>query len=114
MSQPVQHHYLPKNAYLKFFESPEKAGFVWMYQRGEEPIFVNTHNVAKERHLYSFTDQNGQYNTDLESALAEMEAVVTRILEKLNRIEGPTIISVQEKADLSLFLAMQVARTQTW
>jgi len=111
MSKPVQHHYLPKNAYLKFFEAPEKPGFVWFYQRGEEPILVNTNNVAKERHLYSFTDENGQYNTDLEAALAEMEVVASKIFEKLNKAEEPILISAQEKSELAYFLAMQVART---
>lgn len=111
MSKPIQHHYLPKNAYLKFFQSPEKPGFVWMYQRGEDPIFVNINNVAKERHLYSFTDEDGQYNTELESALAEMEAVASKIFEKLNKAEGPILITAQEKLELAYFLAMQVART---
>lgn len=111
MSKPVQHHYLSKNAYLKFFESPDKADFIWMYQRSEEPIFVNTHNVAKERHLYSFTDERGQYNTGLESALAEMEGVACKIFEKLNNAEGQIVITAQEKSELSYFLAMQVART---
>ncbi|HED38783.1 MAG TPA: DUF4238 domain-containing protein [Ignavibacteria bacterium] len=111
MSKPVQHHYLPKNAYLKFFESSEKADFVWMHQRNKEPIFVNFHNAAKERHLYSFTDEHGQYNTELESALAEMESVASKIFEKLNRAEGSITISAQEKSELSYFLAMQTART---
>lgn len=111
MSKPVQHHYLPKNAYLKFFQSSEKPEFVCMYQRGEDPIFANINNVAKERHLYSFTDENGQYNTELESALAEMEVVVSKIFEKLNKTEGPILISAQEKSELAYFLAMQVTRT---
>lgn len=111
MNKPVQHHYLPKNAYLKFFQSSDKPEFVWMYRRGEEPIFVNIDNVAKERHLYSFTDENGQYNTELESALAEMEAVASKIFEKFNKAEGPMLISAQEKSELAYFLAMQVART---
>lgn len=111
MSKPVQHHYLPKNAYLKFFQSPEKPEFVWIYQRGEEPIFVNINNVARERHLYSFTDENGQYNTELESALAEMEAVASKIFKKLNKAGEPILISAQEKSELAYFLAMQVART---
>ncbi len=111
MSKPVQHHYLPKNAYLKFFESSEEADFVCMYQRNKKPIFVNFHNVAKERHPYSFTDEHGQYNTELESALAEMEGVASKIFEKLNRTEGPITISAQEKSKVSYFLAMQVART---
>lgn len=111
MSKPVQHHYLPKNAYLKFFQSTEKSEFVWMYQRNTEPIFVSINNIAKERHLYSFTDEKGQYNTELESALAEMEVVASKIFEKLNQAEGPILISAQEKSELAYFLAMQVART---
>ena len=111
MNKPIQHHYLPKNAYLKFFHSLEKPEFIWMYQRGKTPIFVNINNVAKERHLYSFTDEKGQYNTELESALAEMEVVVSKIFEKINKVEGPIFISAQEKSDLSYFLAMQVVRT---
>lgn len=111
MSKPVQHHYLPKNAYLKFFQSPEKSEFVWMYQREEDTIFVNINNAAKERHLYSFIDEKGQYNTELESALAEMEAIASKIFEKINKAEGPILISAQEKSELAYFLAMQVVRT---
>jgi hypothetical protein len=111
MSKPVQHHYLPQNAHLKFFESSEKKDFVWMYQRDKEPILISTHNVAKERHLYSFKNNEGQYDTQLESAFAEMEGVVSKILEKLNDTNGPIIISAQDKSELSYFLAMQVTRT---
>lgn len=111
MSQPVQHHYLPKSAYLKFFESAEKADFVWMYQRSQKPICVNIDNVAKERHLYSFTEESGSYNTQLESALAEMEQVASVVMNKLNKTSGPITITVQEKVDFAYFLAMQVART---
>jgi hypothetical protein len=111
MSQPVQHHYLPKEAYLKFFESPDKEDFVWLYQRNEKTILVNTKNVAKERHLYSFTDESGKHDTQLESALAEMEEVVSKILTKINNSDIPIVLTVQEKMDLSYFLAMQVART---
>jgi len=114
MSQPIQHHYLPKQAYLKFFESPQNKDFIWMYQRGEETILVNTKNVAKERHLYSFTDDDGKYNTQLESALAEMETVASKILKKINDSNAPIILTLQEKMDLSYFLAMQVARTPAY
>jgi len=107
----MQHHYLPKNAYLKFFQSPNKPEFVWMYQRRKEPIFVNIDNTAKERHLYSFMDENGQYNTELESTLAEMEMVTSKIFKKLNKVEGPIFISAQEKSELAYFLAMQITRT---
>lgn len=111
MNQPVQHHYLPKHAYLKFFESPEKGDFIWMYQRNQEAIFVNINNVAKERHLYSFMDENGKYNSQLESTLAEMEQVASLILKKLNDATGQITLTAREKTDFAYFLAMQVART---
>jgi len=111
MNQPVQHHYLPKHAYLKFFESPQKEDFIWMYQRGQEAILVNIENAARERHLYSFIDENKKYNSQLESALAEMENVASLVLKKLNDAASQTILTSQEKADLAYFLAMQFART---
>lgn len=111
MSQPKQHHYLPKNALLRFFESQEKEGFLWMYQRGKEPIFVNKDKIAKEKHLYSFANKDGSYNTELESALAEMEGVVSPILERLNSATQSITMTPQEKSELSYFLAMQVVRT---
>ncbi|MEN9340274.1 MAG: hypothetical protein RIQ62_1586, partial [Bacteroidota bacterium] len=111
MSKPIQHHYLPKNAYLKYFETSEKPGFVWFYQRREEPILVSTSNLAKERHLYSFIDERGEQNTDLETAFTEMEVVVSGTIEKLNMSDGSILISAQEKSELAYFLAMQFVRT---
>jgi len=111
MSQPKQHHYLPKNALLRFFESQEKEGFLWMYQRGKDSIFVNKDNIAKEKHLYSFANKDGSYNAELESALAEIEGVVSPILGRLNGVTQQITITAQEKSELSYFLAMQVVRT---
>ncbi|MBL8072468.1 MAG: DUF4238 domain-containing protein, partial [Nitrospira sp.] len=56
MNSPIQHHYVPQ-VYLSFFESSEKPGSVYFYRRGAGPRLVSTRKVAKERHLYSFTDK---------------------------------------------------------
>ena len=111
MNKPVQHHYLPQGAYLRFFESPEKKGFVWMYERGRKPILVNIKNAAKERHLYSFLEEDGKYNTELESAFAEMEQIAIPVIKKLNNANRAMFLTTQEKSDLSWFLAMQFVRT---
>lgn len=111
MSQPKQHHYLPKNALLRFFESKEKSGFLWMYQRGKDPVFVDKNNLAKEKHLYSFANEDGSYNTELETAFGEMESVVSPILEKLNNATSQIKVKAQEKEELAYFLAMQATRT---
>ncbi|MGD0576867.1 MAG: DUF4238 domain-containing protein [Candidatus Staskawiczbacteria bacterium] len=110
-NKPVQQHYLPKKAYLKFFESPEKEGSIWMYQRKGEPVLASIENVAKERHLYSFTDENGNYNYELEVAFSEMEQIASNILKKMNEATGEIFLTGQEKFDLAYFLAMQAART---
>lgn len=114
MSKPVQHHYLPQNAYLKFFKSDEKEDSVWMYQRNQETILASINNVAKERHLYSFKEKDGKYNTGLESVLAEMEGIASKILSKLNNAEESIIITLQEKSELSYFFSVQFARTPAY
>ena len=111
MSEPIRHHFLPKHAFLRFFESYENESFIWMYQRGKEPILVNTDKIAKEKHLYSFVDESGKYNPELEKIFAEMESVASTVLEKLNSAIGPISISMQEKFDLAYFISMQFART---
>ncbi len=113
MNQPIRHHYLPKFAYLRFFQSIEKPKFVWMYQRDKEPIQVNIDHVAKEKNLYSI-QVDGGLNTDLETAFAEMEGIAGKIIEKLNKAEGPIEITTQEKTELSYFLAMQMTRTPAY
>lgn len=111
MSDPVRQHYLPKQAYLKFFTSPEKEGFIWMYQRNKEAVFASIENVAKEKHLYSFTEKDGKYNFGIEEAFAEMEQIASVSLKKFNEATEETTLTLQEKSDLGFFLAMQVART---
>lgn len=114
MSKPVQHHYLPQNAYLKFFKSPEKEDSIWMYQRGKETKLVSINNAAKERHLYSFKEKDGKYNTGLESVLAQMEDIASKILTKFNDSSDAVTITLQEKSELAYFLAMQFGRTPAY
>ena len=73
----MQQHYLPKGAYLKFFEVPHKPGAVYLYQREKDIVLTGIHNVAKEKHLYSFTDMEGKLNTTLEAMLGEFECCHT-------------------------------------
>lgn len=113
MNKPIRHHYLPKFAHLRFFESADKPKFVWMYQRGQEPLQINIDKVAKEKHLYSF-EIDGELNTDLETAFAEMEGMAGKIIERLNSAEDPIVITAQEKTDLSYFMAMQMTRTPAY
>ncbi len=109
MSTPVQQHYIPR-MYLKYFVAPEKKDSVWMYMRNKEPRLSNIRSVATQRHLYSYLEADGKYNTDTESKLAEVESVVSESLEKLNSAENNIIISEQEKTKIAYFLALQAVR----
>jgi hypothetical protein len=69
----MQQHYLPKRAYLRFFEVPNKLGCIYLYQRQKKIVLASLNNVAKEKHLYSFTDKDGQINSGLEEKLGIVE-----------------------------------------
>lgn len=111
MSRPVQQHYLPKSAYLSFFEVPTKPGFIYFYQRDKKTILVNVHKVAKERYLYSFVGEDGNYNFEIEEMLADLETRAKPILAKLNDSRGPLYITAEEKVLLSTFISFQAVRT---
>ncbi|MDQ6734453.1 MAG: DUF4238 domain-containing protein [Nitrospirota bacterium] len=87
MSGPVQHHYLPKSAYLRFVEPEEKPDFIYLSQRDQEIVLVNTRKIAKERHLYSFTNQNGLLDSSVEQMLGDFEQRATPVLGKFNYCE---------------------------
>jgi len=107
----MQQHYLPKGAYLKFFEVPHKPGSVYFYQREKDIVLTSIHNVAKEKHLYSFTDMDGKLNTTLEAKLGEFENAATPILTKLGEAGGSIQISVDEFNALMSFVSLQAVRT---
>ncbi len=108
---PVQQHYLPKAAYLKFFESPHRPGFVWMYRRQQEPVLVSIERAAKERHLYSFTTDDGALSTEMEAYLQRIEDAARPTLEGLINASGDVTISSDEEVTLALFAAFQSHRT---
>jgi Protein of unknown function (DUF4238) len=107
----MQQHYLPKGAYLKFFEVPHKPGAVYLYQREKDIVLTGIHNVAKEKHLYSFTDMEGKLNTTLEAMLGEFENAATPILTRLGEARASLQISVDEFNTLMSFLSLQAVRT---
>jgi hypothetical protein len=111
VSDPVQQHYLPKKAYLSFFETLERPGYVWLYQRRKPPVLVNIERVAKERHLYSFVDAAGNYDVEIEQGLATLEGDARPILERFNKSEAPVGITAWEKEIVSWFIAYQAVRT---
>lgn len=110
----MQHHYLPKSAYLRFFEVPNRPGYVYFYQRQKDIVLASLHNVAKERHLYSFTDKAGKVNSELDRQLGTLEQQAGPVLEKLGHATASFHITVDEFNRLMSFISLQAVRTPTF
>ncbi len=106
----MKQHYLPKAAYLRFFEAPGNPGCLWLYRRGQEPILVSTEKVAKESHLYSFLTQEGELSTEVEGILGKIEDEARPILQQINAGKGDLRITAYEEIALATFAAFQAAR----
>lgn len=111
VSESVQHHYLPKEAHLRFFEDPRRPGFIWMYQRDSSPVQVNLEKAARERHLYSFATDDGALSDRIERELAALEEQTLPILTKITQAPGNVTITAEEEYVLAWFAACQAMRT---
>jgi hypothetical protein len=110
----IQTHYLPRKAYLSFFESADPAGSIFMYQREQAPICVSTKKAGRERDLYCFTDDEGNFNSEIEKTLERVEAEAYPILLKLNEAQEDFDLTAEEWLRISIFVATQLVRTPGW
>jgi hypothetical protein len=112
MSGPTGQHFLPRQAYLRFFCSPANPGKIYLYRRGSSPVLTNTFNVGKTRHLYSFSDDSGRLNHKIEtSVLAPLDTSIQPVIERLNKGDGAVQLDRAEAETLIVFLAFQLVRT---
>jgi hypothetical protein len=114
MAKSIQTHYLPRKAYLSFFETADPPGNLYMYQRNETPICLSTGKAARERDLYCFTDKDGNYNSDIEKMFERIESAAYPILCRLNAAEQDFDLTAAEWAQVSEFMAAQLVRTPGW
>ncbi len=110
-NQPTQHHFLPERAYLKLFEIADRPEFIYLYQRGKDPVPVNIEKAARESHLYTFKDERGEKNIQVEEALGKLEQMATPILQRLAAASQELGLTMDEKHLLIMFLAFQALRT---
>ena len=115
MSRPKQHHYLPAQAYLRHFSAPERRGFVYQYARGQTPVMSSVKKLAREQHLYSFVDEYGEQNVQIEEQfLARLDEDAQPILEKLNNGGDKVVLSTQDYGVLLEFIAFLLVRTPSF
>ncbi len=111
-------HTVPQ-MYLRRFATQRKNDWYTLVSDADadaDAIRVNIKNVAVQSHFYTFTDEVGQQNRDLEALLGRIEALVTpvltRILDDPNYAllaEWPLRTNLRER--MAWFLAAQLVRT---
>lgn len=97
-NEPKRHHYIPQ-FFLKYFSEDQKN--LWLFDRvKKEYRLQGTRKIASENKFYTYTVKGKEEN--LEDLFGTIEGQAKPILEKLFEKKD---ITMQEKADLSMFLA---------
>lgn len=97
-NQPKRHHYIPQ-FFLKYF-SQDQAN-LWVFDKvKKEYRYQDTRKIASENMFYTYTVKGKEEN--LESLFGMIEGLAKPILDKIIQ---KTEITMQEKADFSMFLA---------
>ena len=114
MVKSIQTHYLPRRAYLSFFECPDAKGKIFMYQRGQPPLCLNIQKAGREGNLYCFSDNDGNFHTEIEALLERVESLAHPILSRLNVADADFELTLQEWGRVCEFIAAQIVRTPSW
>lgn len=106
MAKPKRHHYIPR-VYLKNFTNSN--GKVWVYDKELNTLKeLSTKDTTLEKELYTITDADGNKDYSLEEFFGKIETTASPII---NKIINKQVISLEEKTQLSLFVALLDNRT---
>jgi hypothetical protein len=100
LNNPKRHHYLPRFYLNKFCEN----GLLWVFDRKKNeyrkqpPI-----NTAVKNKYYTIIDEKGIHYNEIEEKLSIIEGETKPIIDK---IEQHGYISLEDKAVLSIFVAL--------
>ena len=98
-NQAKRHHYIPQ-FFLKYFSQDEAN--LWLFDRvKKEYRFRDTRKIASENKFYTYTVKGKEEN--LEDLFGMIEDLAKPILDKIIQ---KSEITMQEKADFSMFLAV--------
>lgn len=105
---PTRHHYISQ-FFLKNF-SPNRST-LWVFDRVKKEIrYQDIKKIASQNKLYSYKKKGGE-EKNLEDLLCKVEDLSKPIIDKLI---SKSEITMQEKADLSLFLALLKVRVPSF
>ena len=91
MSDPRQHHYLPRFFLEGFCNEPDReqgrADRLYVYERGRVPRPSTPAREARVRDLYAFETTEGQRNADCERLLSKHEDAIAPIIRGIKERE---------------------------
>jgi len=97
-NQPKRHHYIPQ-FFLRYFSQDQEH--LWVFDRvKKEYRYQDTRKIASENKFYTYSAKGKEEN--LEALFGTIEGLAKPIIDK---IIARSNITMQEKADLSMFLA---------
>lgn len=104
MTTPKRHHYLPQ-FYLEGFCI---GNLLWVYDRDKKEYRQQTpQNTAVQKYYYSFENDNGERDAEVEGLLSLVETYTKPIIDKINNREA---IDGTEKETLSIFIGFLYSR----
>lgn len=106
-SQPKRHHYVPLFL-LRRFANPDGQLFQ-MDKKSGKPGKCNPEDAACVKWYHRYRDDEGNWQNDLEPALAEIESLAANALARLE--ETDILPGTEDRATVAAFLALQHART---
>ncbi len=108
MSTPKRHHYLPQ-FYLEGFCRDD---LLWVYDRDKKEFRQQAPiNTAVQKYYYSFENDNGERDAEVEGLLSLVETYTKPIIDKLNNRE---YIDETEKETLSIFIGFLYSRVPSF
>lgn len=108
-------HHTQSKFYLRRFAIPstkqgEPNGF-WVYRRGHgSPQWLSAETVCIHSHFYSYVDESGKRNAEIEDLLGDVESRAAPVVERL-MAAGFAALDNRERNTLALFVALAYART---
>jgi hypothetical protein len=104
-----RHHQVPQ-FYLQRFSSA--TGQVWNYDKQGGRVWPRSvEDTAFERHLYSITMEDGQYNTEIDDFITKVENIGAPLVD---RVMAGEHLSGQNRYDFASFVAIMFVRTNSF
>lgn len=100
MTTSKRHHYLSE-FYLRGFSQKNR---IWVFDRETGKTRLDSpHNTAVITHCYTIKEQDGSYNTEVESMFSSIE---TQAVDVINKLNDHKEITESEKQSLALFIGL--------